>query len=159
MGGGARTKEREGQAGYRDPEIRKQQCPAGADEPGHGRGILRQVRAGQVKQLEIALLFSRLARLPSSPPRFPLSLRFVLCFPQIQSSQGRCQPRGKALPELRQGQVAGGSREGHGGRAHLAAPPAQRAVRMRTQVAAPAPSAWCPSPVPGPPESPQVESL
>lgn len=158
MGGGTRTKEHEGQAGYRDPEIRKQQCPAGADEPGHGRGGLRQVRAGQVK-LEIAGLLSRLAWLPSPLPRFPLSLRFVLCFPQIQSSQGRCQPWGKALPESGQGQVAGDSREGHGGRAHLAAPPAQRAVRMRTQVAAPAPCAWCPSPVPGPPETPQVESL
>lgn len=112
-----------------------------------------------MKQLEVTLLLSRLAQLPWSLLCSPPSLRYVFCFPQTPSSRGRCQPWGKALHELGQGQVAGGSREGHGGRAHPAAPPAQRAVRMRDQVAAPAPSAWCPSPAPGPPETPQVGSL
>lgn len=95
------------------------------------------------------LLLSRLAQLPLFLPGSPLSLRYALCFPQTQSSQERCQPWGKALPELGQGLVASDSREGLGGRAHPAALPAQRLVRMRAQVTAPAPSAWCPSPAPG----------
>ena len=95
-----------------------------------------------------------LPALPSSLCHLLPSLRPVLCLPQTRSSQGRCRPWGRA--GRGQGRVAGAGRGGRGGRACPAAPPAPRAVRMRAQAAAPAPSAWCPSPAPGPPESRRV---
>lgn len=95
-----------------------------------------------------------LPALPSSLCLLLPSLRPVLCLPQTRSSQGRCRPWGRA--GRGQGRVAGAGRGGRGGRACPAAPPAPRAVRMRAQAAAPAPSAWCPSPAPGPPESRRV---
>lgn len=160
---GARRSAR-GAPGAREP---RQRCPRPgwgsqwAETTGPVLGVLGPLESGGREQKKHGANLPDLLWSPPLPPvpSCPLlcllpTLRPVLCFPQTRNSQGRCQPWGRA--GRGQGRVAGASRGDRGGRACPAAPPAPRAVRMRAQAAAPAPSAWCPSPAPGPPESCRV---